>query len=264
MSKLDFEEKKQARIDSYKRLAEKNKVNSSLSYKAARELGDMIPMGQPILVGHHSEASHRRHIQKIDNNMRASIEADNKAKYYDRRADSAENGSAISSDNPKALDLLREKLASLEKNHQWMVDANKVIRNKKLSEVEKVDYLVTAGITESMADEILHPRYDYIQPGFAAYALSNSKGNIKSVKDRIAQLELLETRTSKEYDINGVTICEDTEDNRVKLFFPGKPDQEVRTKLKRNGFRWSPNNRCWQRNYNDWAIHLAKELASKI
>lgn len=50
----------------------------------------VIPPGQPILVGHHSERGHRRLLEKSDNAMRKSVELDEKAKYYNDRAEASE------------------------------------------------------------------------------------------------------------------------------------------------------------------------------
>ena len=36
-------------------------------------------------------------------------------------------------------------------------------------------------------------------------------------------------------------------DNRVRFYFPGVPSGEVRSLLKRNGFRWAPSVGAWQR-----------------
>lgn len=95
--KLSFEEKENLKMEKasnrserFTDRAEKASAESMTRYKNAKQLGDMIPMGQPILIGHHSERGHRRHIEKIDNNMRKSIEADNKAEYYTDRAATAE------------------------------------------------------------------------------------------------------------------------------------------------------------------------------
>lgn len=45
----------------------------------------MIPMGQPILVGHHSEGYHRRHIGRMNSNMEKGLEELKKAEYYERK-----------------------------------------------------------------------------------------------------------------------------------------------------------------------------------
>jgi len=49
----------------------------------------MIPPSQPILVGRHSEARHRRDLARIDRAMRRSIDADEASKSYGRRAAAA-------------------------------------------------------------------------------------------------------------------------------------------------------------------------------
>jgi len=70
--------------------AAKAEKESQQRYNHAHELGSIIPMGQPILVGHHSENGHRNLLKKIDNNMRKSCEADDKAAYYNNKASNAE------------------------------------------------------------------------------------------------------------------------------------------------------------------------------
>lgn len=47
--------------------------SDALSQKAF-DLTQMIPLGQPILVGHHSERKHRNHIEKVHDTMRKSVE----------------------------------------------------------------------------------------------------------------------------------------------------------------------------------------------
>ncbi len=92
-----------------------------------------------------------------------------------------------------------------------------------------------------------------------AYVLQNLSGNIKSVKDRIKHLENLQKVQEIEEVVNGITLKVDKAENRVKLLFPSIPSEEVRTKLKSNGFHWSPYNKAWQRMISDWAISLAKQ-----
>ena len=58
------QERKQARADRYRKRALQAKTDSSAAYRRAEELVEHIPPGQPILVGHHSETKHRRHIKR--------------------------------------------------------------------------------------------------------------------------------------------------------------------------------------------------------
>lgn len=53
-----------------------------------------IPMGQPILVGHHSEKRHRGALERSRNAMTASVEASNKAGYNASKSDALDRAAA--------------------------------------------------------------------------------------------------------------------------------------------------------------------------
>ena len=74
----DYQERKEARIDRMEERAAHAQAESTAASHAAHEIMRLIPPGQPILVGHHSERHHRRDLDKIDRNMRKSIEAGEK------------------------------------------------------------------------------------------------------------------------------------------------------------------------------------------
>ena len=65
-------------------------ARSTAAYERAHQIGDMIPFGQPILVGHHSERRHRRDLDRIDQGMRTAVDEDRKADYFAERAATAE------------------------------------------------------------------------------------------------------------------------------------------------------------------------------
>ena len=50
------------------------------------------------------------------------------------------------------------------------------------------------------------------------------------------------------------------EDNRLQVFFDGKPDADTRAELKSSGFRWAPSVGAWQRQLTDNAIRAADRL----
>ena len=257
----EYEERQGAKAERYSELATKAKNESEQRYQTAKEIGDFIPMGQPILVGHHSEGRHRRDLNRIDTNMRKSIEADEKAKYYEDKAKRAESSNVISSDDPAAVVKLIEKLNSLVKNQELMKAVNKIIKNKKIQEVEKVEQIQGLGLTEDQAVELLKPGRFQGQ-GFAGFQLTNNNAKINSVKKRIEKLRESKTAESKEIEINGVRVLDNVEDNRLQIFFDYKPEAEVRTELKRNGFRWSPRNSAWQSYRGQHQIDRAKRILS--
>lgn len=79
-------ERKEARIERFEGYSENAEERSNSHYQKVHAIGSMIPMGQPILVGHHSEKRHRRDLGRIDNGMRKSIEESKKAEYYSDKA----------------------------------------------------------------------------------------------------------------------------------------------------------------------------------
>jgi len=256
----DYQEKKEQRIERYKELAGKAGQESTARYKQAEHIASFIPMGQPIMVGHHSEKRHRRDAAKIDNSMRASVEASKKADYYEEKALAAEQNTAISSDNPDSLELLRKKLEVMQGRQEFMKQANKLLRNTKMPEAEKVAKLVEMGAKEATAIEFLSPD-QFGRLGFPQYKLTNNNANMGTVKKRIARLEILEKAENKEYEVGGIKVVENAEENRVQIYFPGKPEEAIRKNLKSYGFRWAPSNGCWQAYYSNRAKWVAQGIA---
>ena len=103
----DYEERRKQRIERYKELSMKAQERSSrYSNSNANRILQIAP-GQPILVGHHSEKKHRKLIKRAQDDIRRSIEEDNKSKFYKERAITAENSKVIYSDDPQAINKLK-------------------------------------------------------------------------------------------------------------------------------------------------------------
>ena len=131
-------ERKQNRIDRYNELARKAETKSIEAFEHSNSIVKCIPMGQPILVGHHSEKRHRRDLDKSWNAMGKSVQESEKAEYYRKKAEAAENNNAIYTEDEDSVERLEEKIARLEKLQQAMKDRNKIVRDKKLTEEEKI------------------------------------------------------------------------------------------------------------------------------
>ena len=176
---------------------------------------------------------------------------------------------AVKSDDPEVLDFLRAKLAGLEEAHALMVSANAYYRkNKTLKGFEGIPADTMAWITRPGVylpggrNGDGSPLAFYGKP-FPTYELTNSNANIKRVKQRIETLEAVKASKPVEEEHDGYTYRENAEAMRVQLQFDGKPDDETRALLKRNGFRWAPSQGVWQRQLNDngkYAAHRVMEV----
>ncbi len=248
--KMDFGERRNARIERYKDKAEKNKQKSEDLFNAAASEVEQIPMGQPILVGHHSEKKHRNALKRHDNKMRKAFDASQKADYYDDKAKAAENNTAIYADDPEATTRLEVKIQEAQETHNKMVKANKLVRQGDTVGLEHL-------LGKKIAAAIMKP--DYMgRVGFPDYKLKNSNANIRRMKQRLEDLETRFEQESIEYEINGTRVVENVEDNRLQILFESKPPEDVRARLKTNGFKWAKSVGAWQRHLNDGARHAAE------
>lgn len=234
-----YEEKQNRRRARYEARASRAEAEANETSERARDMLHVIPPGQPILVGHHSEGRDRRFRAKIGDTFRKACDLNDKAEHYARKAQGV-GTAGISSDDPEALDKLKKQLEDTEKSSEMMVAANKAIRSGKLDELPKIGFSakVIAEITKG----------DYMgRKGFAPYVLSGNRANAARIKERIRVLEKNAAREDREEEGPGYTYREDTTENRVMFIFAGKPDAEIRDILKSHAFKWSPSRGAWVR-----------------
>ncbi len=277
-----YAERRAARVERLTRAAERASAGSNAAFGAARSIGDMIPFGQPILVGHHSERRARRDADRITASMGKAVALGKQAEELSRRAHAAESNAAISSDDPEAVVQLRAKLAKITVDRDRMKEVSAAIRKtaKLTGGLRFVAIAVKTGITEKQAEQLLTPDFAG-RIGFAPYELTNRGAEIRRIEGRIAHLtrksEVAAVTPREELRIGGTlctcgdgscSACDDSgkigvillvrnnDENRVQMSFPGKPADAVRTELKRNGFRWSPSEGAWQRqeSWNAWEM----------
>ena len=110
--RIDYAERQERKKEIYQERVEQAEQRSQAHYENQSKIASAIPMGQPILMGHHSEKRHRNDLKKIDNEMRKSIQESEKADYYRNKIDNIDNSKAISSDDPKAIEKLQARIES--------------------------------------------------------------------------------------------------------------------------------------------------------
>ena len=95
---------------------------------------------------------------------------------------------------------------------------------------------------------------------FESWALSNNNAEIRRVKARIEELSRRAETEFSGWEFAGGHVEMNHQENRLQVFFNGKPDADVRSELKGNGFRWAPSVGAWQRQLTDNAIRAADRL----
>lgn len=269
--RLSFQAKQERKIERFTVLSEKNQNLSRSLFERADKMASIIPVGQPILLGHHSERGDRRYRERIRNCNKKASDAFDKAKYYERKAESVGDG-GISSDDPDAIFKLEEKLRKAEAFQDQAKRINAAIRKllrknqlnfeslKKLLPDFKDSTLVTVLKPDSMGEY-----------GIPSYSLTNRSAKMRRIRQRIEELK---KKASREVELlakqgeavtettkGSVTIRENFEENRLQVLFSrGKPVEEVRKYIRKLGFIYSPTHTAWQRRLKQDAKYHIKSV----
>jgi hypothetical protein len=138
------------------------------------------------------------------------------------------------------------------------------------------------GVSDKTAQEFLEARerepYFNKQP-YAAYHMTNVNAELRRIQARIdtlnkakAQAEAAKANpqaaaeaTAANYPkLDGVHVQENADEMRIQLRFDDIPPAETREKLKRNGFRWSPSQKAWQRLLNQNGKYAAQSVLKDL
>lgn len=251
----DYEERKQARIDRLHEKAEKASIESHKLWKQSSDMLSRIPEGQPYITDSSSYKSDRRFREGIGKKMEQSFAAMEKAEYYERKAQAAEDNTAISSDDPEALAKLKEKLESLQISQTRMKQINAYYKKNGTCRGFH-------GLSDELADKLVEDmqHHPWDKRPFAAYALANNNQNINAVKKRIAQLTETKELGYQGWEFDGGKVVANADMNRLQIFFDEIPNEEVRRELKGRGFKWARSAGAWQRQLTDNAIYAASRV----
>lgn len=250
----DYQERKENRIERLEARAASAAQASTDAFSRSTAIIGSIPSGQPVLADHYSAGGHRRTLNQADQLMRASMEADKKAGYYAGCAASAARNTAISSDDPDAVDKLEAKLHKLQTAQERDKALNAYYRKHKTVK----GFEGISDVDAEKADAELSDMREAIRRPVPSWQLSNRNAEINRLKKRIAALQTIDQMEHIEINFDGGQIVTNEEVNRVQIIFDEKPSAEVRAKLKSNGFRWAPSEGAWQAQRTPVYLHRAK------
>lgn len=239
MTPEEYEAKRQARYERLLAAAEKAEAERDALWKQARQMASIIPMGQPILVGHYSEQRDRNYRERINRKDSKGYALHLKAARLRERAEASKKNRAIFSDDPQASEKIEAKIERLEQRQAMMKAANKLFR------ANDVEGLLNMGFSEGQIAGLMKPDFCG-RIGFPDYLLTNNNANIRRLKKRLEELAQKAQDVTSEKAFGDIRIVDNVEANRLQIFFPDKPSEAVRSQLKSYGFRWAPSEGCWQ------------------
>jgi len=187
-------ERKERKAERRRAWAESRRRQAAVARAGASAIADGIPFGQPILVGHHSEAHARRDQDRIHAGFRAGHEHDQMAQHHEDQAVGIEQqlDSSIYSDDVDAHERLRERIARLEAERDRVKAYNASCR-KGARDLSVLD----EGQQGNLLSVARHCPYQLGKRGeFPGYHLTNLGARIRTDKKRLAALG--EARTSAE------------------------------------------------------------------
>jgi hypothetical protein len=153
------------------------------------------------------------------------------------------------------LDRYTQELESLKKNHELMKQGNKRIKEANKTGEDLTQYLTDMfGIRPHMIDWTMK----------FGFGLANSSANIRRVEERIklmqSKQEQAEQAPQRRIEIMGGFIILNYEADRIQVSHDTKPEPETIQQLKRNGFKWAPSVKVWQRQLTPSALSATRQL----
>lgn len=232
-----------------------NKYCKVLAYAINEEnrIGCMCPS---VLVSGAGNFPTRKKEKQV-NAWNSNRENFNKAEHYLNLLKGV-SSQGIQSNDPQALEALKQKLANLKSEHLKMKRINLYYRkNNTLDGCPDLSSLEIAKLKKDM------DRFPMHQP-YPSYCLQNNNQNMKRIEKRIKELEEAKNTEASKTEYDGFKYIENTEEMRVQFIFDGKPDEDTRNALKRNGFRWAPSQGAWQRQLTSNGKYAAKQVIKAL
>lgn len=170
---------------------------------------------------------------------------------------------AVDLADPHAREILTDDLTKYQNRLEYMKSINAYYRTHH-----------THKGYPDMSDEIAAERDTLMQEAqkscpwitspYPDYELTSTRSKIKRLQERLDELDKRAAQSAEggaeNTEFSGGEIVRNLEQDRLQIIFDDKPDEEMRSKLKSNGFRWSPRNQAWQRQLTDNAEHAARHV----
>jgi hypothetical protein len=163
------------------------------------------------------------------------------------------------------LERQKAELKEAERIHQMNLRGNRILRKGGTdNEVRKM--LKEIGVPDKDINFYLRERTAEGKFIFG-FSSTNSNARKKRIEKRIKELERKAAAVGTEQpklEFDNGYIIKNTEEDRLQILFDGIPPTETRTALKKNGYRWSPKQKAWQRKLTVNAVYSLDRLTGTL
>jgi len=228
---MTYRERREAKVDRLRDWAVKRDAKASQASQRVHAIADNIPFGQPILVGHHSEAHARRDQERIQNGMRVAVDNANKADQFESRADNIERAleTSVYSDDVDAIERLQTRITANEAKRDKMKQVNALYRKRDAAG------LLALGVhLETLQAKLAAAGPYWGDQPFMPFELTNLGASIRKDKQRLEEIKVRSNRLEKAAAVG--VLVEGTE--YVRVTFPKKPEREIIDAMKASNFYW--------------------------
>jgi hypothetical protein len=197
------------------------------AYQRSQSLVSGIPMGQPILVGHHSERRHRNTLDKSWNALGKSVEMSRLAEHHESKA--------------KNLEAIEQRIADRIAERERMKKINAMYRKGDAAG------LAAVGLNLESLQEKLKTAYSWCQQPHPAYELQNLGGRIQADKKRLEAIKAQQSRQAEAAATeNGVVIKHFGSGitSYSSVTFAEKPERSILNALRDAQYTWGGGRWC--------------------
>ena len=148
--------------------------------------------------------------------------------------------SVIRADDPKAVEMLKENLEGFEGRQEYM---------QKVNDYYKANGMVIGcpGIDKETAVHLDGRVNEHQSTPYPGRFFKDNFAEINRLKSNIDRLENKPETMFKGWHFGKGEAVINLANNRLQLMFAEKPSDDERTVLKKNGFKWAPTAKAWQR-----------------
>ena len=251
----DRDQRIEAKRDRLEDCADRAQGNAHTLHSQAKDMASVIPFGQPILIGHHSEQRDRNYRGRIHSKFGKAFAEQDKAEHLRSKAKTVGTG-GVSSTAPDALEKLQAKLEALTTAQATMKLANAEYRKGGIDGIKCLSEKQLVDLKCQMAAS-----WHGSKP-FASYSLSNNNANIRRIRQRIEEVTQLRESDALELTHDDYRLF--TDNGRLQFEFKGKPNEQARAVIKGHTFKWSRYSGTWVRKATANAVRSAERAAAEL